>query len=421
MNPDTTSLGLSQRARRRAPSPIRELMPYLGIEDMISLGGGYPNPLTFPFEEISLRARGGETLSLTGAQLLQASQYGPTEGLSPLLEEIRGWQRYKDGVEIPEAGLLMLNGSQEGLYILADLLLDEGDEVVLSEPSYPGAAAAFRSFSDRFLAIPLDEEGMRCDLLGRVLAERRARGQGLPRLVYTVPNGHNPAGVSLSERRRRELVELACKYDLLLLEDDPYQLLRFAGSSRPPTLQSLLPERVLRLDSFSKILCPGLRLGYASGPPWLIRAMVLHKQASNLQTASLAQALLLMLLRFLGHEGLMQSIADKVALYLSNRDTMVRAAQRHLPEELSFDIPQAGMFIWFELPDGYDASRMIDLDCTELGVLLVPGPAFSTQGGCCNAMRASFSMVPKERIEEGIRRFARMLEREKERVEGGTP
>ncbi|MBM4319302.1 MAG: PLP-dependent aminotransferase family protein [Deltaproteobacteria bacterium] len=408
----------STRALRRTPSPIRELMPLLSLEGMISLGGGYPNPETFAFRQVRVELKqpdggeGGASLLLEGPELLQASQYGATEGLPALLEQLRGWQRFKDGVELDRNQLLLLNGSQEGLYIAADLLLDEGDEVVVDEPTYPGALAAFRSFTDRFLAIALDGEGMCTDELSRLLERRRERGEPLPRFVYTIPNGHNPAGVTLSEPRRHALAELARRYDLLLLEDDPYQLLDLDGGERLPTLQRLAPERVLRLDSFSKILCPGLRLGYATGPAELVRAMVLHKQASNLHTSSFAQALLQAYFRAEGNTGLLQRVQASVALYRRSRDAMVAAAHRHLPPEIRFQVPRAGMFLWFALPAGCDAGRMVQQDARELGVLLVPGGAFSAQGGCRNALRASYSMVDPPRIEEGMRRFAEMIRRE---------
>lgn len=404
---------LSSRGARRRPSPIREMMRYMGMEGMLSLAGGYPNPRTFAFTRVQVElAGGGEPLVLEGAELERATQYGATEGLGALTEQLVGWQRFKDGVELPAGGLVVLNGSQEGLYILADLLLDDGDEVLVCEPTYPGALAAFRSFTDRFVAVPLDGEGMRTDLLAELLDGRAARGEPLPRFIYTIVSGHNPAGVTLSERRRRHLVELARRHRLPILEDDPYQLVQLEESPRPPTLQSLAPELVVRLDSFSKILCPGLRLGYASGPAALVRAMVLFKQASNLHTSTFAQALLAAFLRRDGFAGLLARVRANVGLYRRNRDAMVEGARRHLPAEVRFAVPGAGMFLWFDLPAGCDGERMLREDAEALKVALVPGAHFSTQGGCRNAMRASFSMIDPERADEAMRRFGEMVRRE---------
>lgn len=421
MDPTLSDLRLSSRARRRRASPIRELIPYMALEDMISLGGGYPNPDTFPIGELRvvLKGESPRELVIAGDALARAQQYGATEGAPGLLELLRSWHLAKDDVRLGPGELMVLNGSQEGLYLAADVLLDEGEEVLLSEPSYPGAVAALRSFGARLTTVPLDGDGLRVDLLAELLERRREAGAPLPRLVYTIPNGHNPAGVSLSVERRRALAALAQEHDLLLLEDDPYQLVRLQPGPPLPTLQSLAPERVLRLDSFSKILCPGLRIGYVSGPAPLVRAMALHKQASNLQTGSLTQAVLAAYLDALGNDGLLRHVDTVVRRYTTQRDAMVTAARRHLPASVSFEVPQAGMFLWLRLPTGCDAQRMIDADCEALKVLLVPGAAFSTTGGCTDALRASYSLVSPERLDEGMRRLALMLGRELARA--GAP
>jgi DNA-binding transcriptional MocR family regulator len=382
---------------------------------MISLGGGYPNPATFAYSKLSLELDvGGEPISLEGDALLKATQYGPSEAFGPLDGALRSWHRFKDGVELEENGLLVLNGSQEGLYMLADVLLDEEDAVMVSEPTYPGAIACFRSFTENLLAIPMDGEGERVDVLEALLSARQARGERMPKLLYSIPTGHNPSGVSSSLERRKALVDLARRFNFIIADDDPYQLLSLDPGERVQTLQSLAPERVVRLDSFSKILAPGLRLGYLSGPSWLVRAMVLHKQASNLHTSSFAQAILAGTMERLGNDGMMRRIASNVELYRGNRDAMHQAARRHLPSSVRYNLPRAGMFMWFELPEGCDSKRMLDRDAQSLKVILVPGSAFSTRGGCRNAMRASFSMVSPEQIEEGMRRFGEMLAHELE-------
>ncbi len=407
---------LSARGAGRAPSPIRELMPYMREPGMISLGGGYPNPATFPFRGFSVELVGSEApLALTGEELAAAMQYAQTPGLPMLLERLTSWHATKGGPALPTEQFLVLTGSQEGLYIAADVLLDEDDEVLLSEPSYPGALSAFRSFTRHLTAIPMDDQGLSAAGLEAVLREREAGGGKMPRLLYTIPNGHNPAGISQSETRRHELVALAERYGLFILEDDPYELLALDDGPRPPSLQSLAPERVLRLDSFSKILCPGLRLGYATGPAHVIRAMALHKQASNLHTSSFAQAILHAFLRSEGDEGLLRRIRTNVPLYRRNRDAMIEASRQFLPDDVRWRTPAAGLFIWYTLPEGFDAARMIREDCAALSILLVPGSAFSTTGGLRNAMRASFSMVSIAETVEGVRRFAQMIERERAR------
>lgn len=402
---------LSSRAVRRAPSPIRELVPLMSLDGMISFGGGYPNPKTFAFTRITADLAGGGQIEISGADLVAATQYGPTDGLPALREELVRWHAHHTGSE-PPGPPLVLNGSQEGLYLLADVLLDPGDAVVVTEPTYPGALACFRSFGATFEAVPTDGGGMRTDALAARLAELHATGDPLPRLIYAIPNGDNPGGTTLPEARRRELAALARRYDLPLVEDDPYALVRLEDTPPRPTLQSLAPEHVLRLDSFSKILAPGLRLGYATGPAELLRAMVLHKQASNLHTSSLSQALLLGLLRAEGPDGLRTRVDAAVARYRVHRDAMVASARRHLPEGCSFTVPDSGMFLWVTLPAGCDADRMVREHTRDLGVLVVPGPAFSTQGGLRDAVRTSFSLVGPEAIDEGMRRLGEMIRRE---------
>ena len=417
---ETGPFRLSSRALRRSPSPIRELMPYLRQEGMISFGGGYPNPETFAFESMRVRlTRDGGEVTISGADMVAASQYGATEGLPALRAELRRWLFVKNGVEVPEAGMTVVNGNQEGIYLAGDVLLDEGDEAVVTEPTYPGALAAFRSFSEGLLAIPIDAEGIRTKILAEALAEREREGRPLPKLIYAIPNGDNPAGTTLSLSRRKALVALAVRYDIPIVEDDPYELIRLHDHPPLPCLYALAPSHVLRLDSLSKILCPGLRLGCVSGPPQLVRALNLHKQASNLHTSTFAQAVLLAYLRQDGPEGLLARVATNVALYRRNRDAFVEAATRILPDDVVLDVPEAGLFLWITLPEGFDGQRMVDQDCADLGVLLVPGAAFSTCGGLRNALRASFSMIDPRTMETGVRRLAEMIRRERERVSAG--
>lgn len=407
---------LSERARGKEPSPIRELLKYLKIEGMISLGGGYPNPETFVFDRLDVRFKGGATVALEGGDLIVASQYGPSDAHAGLREELIEWHRSKDGVALDRSRLVVLNGCQEGLFVMAYLFTDEDDSIALSEPAYPGALSAFRSFTRNFLPVPLDERGMNTEALDAKLAEIRTAGGRLPKFVYTVPSGHNPGGVALSQERKRHLLEIAARYDILVLEDDPYQLVRLDGSDPPPTIQSMDEEgRVVRLDSFSKVFAPGLRIGYASGPPDIVRQFVLFKQSSNLHTSMFIQAVLERYMATSGQDGFREHIRGNCALYTENRDAMIEAAREFLPSQVRYNVPNEGMFVWFVLPEGCDAGRMIDEQCEELKVLLVPGRAFSTAGGLTNSMRASFSMVSPEEIREGMRRFGEMITAEMNR------
>jgi 2-aminoadipate transaminase len=252
--------------------------------------------------------------------------------------------------------------------------------------------------------------------LERILAMKKAGGERLPKFIYDVPNGNNPAGVSLSLERRSHLLQIASRYDLLILEDDPYQLVQLENNDPLPTLQSMdTEERVLRLDSFSKIFAPGLRLGYASGPSGIIGYFQLYKQGSNLHTSAMDQALLAGFLANHTDDEFRALISENCGIYRRNRDAVLAAARKYLPADIRYNIPLAGMFIWFEMPAGFDAERMVETDGMELGILLIPGSGFSTTDGLKNYMRASFSMIAPEQVEEGMIRFAKMVERERER------
>lgn len=402
---------LAARAKNKAPSPIRELMKYLQIEGMISLGGGYPNPETFVFDRVQIHFKGGQTVEIDGEELTTAAQYGPSDANANLRKALQGWHRFKDGVDLNDDQIVVLNGCQEGLFIMAYLFADPNDSIVLSEPNYPGTLAAFRSFTKNFITVPLDKNGLQTDILNDKLEMIEMTGEALPKFIYEIPNGHNPGGVSLSLERRMQLLDIAERFDLLILEDDPYQLLKLDDRPTLPTLQSLdkSGRRVIRLDSFSKIFAPGLRIGYASGPAEVIRQFVLFKQSANLHTSTFIQVILLKYLQAAGYEKFQQLIRKNCETYRQNRDAMIAAARRHLLPEVKYHIPSEGMFIWFELPKECNAQRMIEEQCEELKVLLVPGNAFSSQNGCQNYMRASFSMVTPDQIEEGIKRFNEMI------------
>ncbi len=403
---------LAKRAQGRQPSPIRAIFPLLSIPGMISFGGGYPNPRTFPFAKMSLAFHGGEQIELMDNALNRALQYGPSGSDPVLLPQLILWHQSKDDITLARDSIVILNGSQEGLFIAAFLFLEAGDSVVVSEPTYPGALSAFTAFTDKFVSIPLDEHGMNTALLEAELRKLRENGQALPKMIYTIPSGHNPGGVALSPERRVHLLELAREYDMLVLEDDPYQLVRLDDEPPPKTLQSMDEEgRVIRLDSFSKIFAPGLRVGYASGSPEIIKHFVLFKQCSNLHTSSLTQNVLAAYLDEATPEGFQAQIMEKCRLYRANRDAMVAAAREYLPAEVRFNIPGEGLFIWFELPETCDAAAMVEKYSRDMKVLMVPGSAFSAQGGCRSCMRASFSMVGEEEIQEGMKRFGEMISR----------
>jgi 2-aminoadipate transaminase len=408
---------LARRVQGMKPSPIRKLVPIMRMPGMISFGGGYPNAQTFAFTSVDVVFKSGRQFTIRDKAMDLACQYGPTDASADLKPHIVRWHDDKDGVALKGEQIQVLTGAQEGLHTMAYLFLDQEDSVVMSEPAYSGALGAFRAFTERFIPVPLDAQGMITTELEKVLAQKKSAGERLPKFIYDVPNGHNPAGVSLSLERRGHLLQIASRYDLLILEDDPYQMIQLEDNDPLPTLQSMdREERVVRLDSFSKIFAPGLRLGYASGPVEVIGYFQLYKQGLSLHTSAMDQALLAGFLANHTHEEFRALIRDNMGLYRRNRDAVLAAARKYLPADIRYNAPLAGMFIWFEMPAGFDAERMVETDGMELGVLMVPGSGFSVTGGLKNYMRASFSMIAPEQIEEGMTRFAAMIERERKRI-----
>ncbi len=412
---------LARRTQGLAPSAIRRLVPLMRQPGMISFGGGYPHPGSFAFDTLEILFKSGKRFTVKDRLMELACQYGPTDAQADLKPHLLKWHALKDRVELEADQIQVTNGSQEGLHILGYLLLEEGDGVVISEPAYPGALGAFGAFTREFVSVPLDDQGMITEELERILEKRDKASLKRPKFIYEVPCGHNPAGVTLSLKRREHLLAVASRYDLLIVEDDPYQLVSLEeGLERLPTLQSLDREgRVVRLDSFSKIFAPGLRLGYASARPEIINCFQLYKQTTNLHTSAMVQAELAAFFSIHSGEEFLSLIAQNCRFYRENRDLMVACAGKYLPSYVKFNIPREGLFIWFELPPGFDAARMMEQDSLELKVLFVFGSAFSPGGRLKNFMRASFSMVGPGEIEEGMRRFAVMIKREEERVSPG--
>jgi DNA-binding transcriptional MocR family regulator len=409
---------LARRTRGLKPSPIRKLNPLMRLPGMISFGGGYPNAQTFALTSVEVVFKSGRRFQIRDETMDLACQYGPTDANADLKPHLLKWHAARDGVNLTGEQIQVLNGAQEGLHTMAYLFLDEEDSVALSEPAYPGAIAAFRAFTERLIPIPVDAQGMVTGELERILARKKAEGERLPKFVYDVPNGNNPAGVILSPERRRQLLQIASEYNLLILEDDPYQLIQLEDRDPMPTLQSMDREdRVVRLDSFSKIFAPGLRIGYASGPAEIIGYFQLYKQGLNIHTSAMDQTLLAGLFANHSCEEFRALIRENCNLYRKNRDAMIEAARKHLPADIRYNTPAAGMFIWFEMPGNFDAARMVEIDGVEVGIILIPGSSFSITGSLKNYMRASFSMITWDQVEEGMLRFAVMIERERIRAD----
>ncbi len=400
-------------AKRMSRSVIRELLKLTNRPGLISFAGGLPYPGSFPAEgirEICDRV-------LTDSPHV-ALQYSATEGLPELRDLLLGFLAHH-GLQVGREELIVTSASQQSLDLVGKIFLDRGDTVITENPSYLGALSAFRSYGVRFLPVEMDEEGLQTASLARELKELKSSAgtgdeyfQNMPKFLYTIPDFQNPTGVTMSLARRRELLEVAAEYDLLIVEDVPYKWLRFAGEDLP-MLSALEREsgdggrRVIGLYTFSKILSPGLRLGWVTADPAVIDKFVQAKQAVDLCTSSLAQSIAV---EFLKSGAMEQAIQRNRRAYAAKAGAMLQALEGEMPRlpGLCWTQPQGGMFLWLVLPEPLDADRMFK-EALEANVAYVVGSAFYPNGGGHNTMRLNFSFPSEEEIREGIGRLSSLI------------
>jgi GntR family transcriptional regulator/MocR family aminotransferase len=360
----------------------------------IHFGGGTGDPHLFPAEEYRKVIQ--NVLRRDG---IDAFEYGDRRGYSPLRETIAHVLAIQ-GFPIKPEQLLITAGSQQALALVAQLLLKPGETILVEEPTYAGALDLFRTLGLKIIGVPVDEHGMQVELLEPLLQRHH------PRLIYTIPNFHNPTGTCLSSARRYHLLSLADRYNIPILEDDFVGDLRYEGRAQP-ALKSLDPGgRVIYISTFSKMVMPGLRVGFLAAEGPIYDRLVEFKRATDLATANLNQRALELYVtvgRYQAH------LRRSCQLYRKRRDAMIAAIQRYLPARVSADIPLGGLFIWLRLPEGCDAEALLPLACAE-GVAFAPGSSFFLEpGNGCRYMRLNFSVHAPDEIEEGIRRLATAL------------
>ena len=389
----------SHSAKQITSSAIRDLLKVTEQPDMISFAGGLPAPECFPTEELMAAAE-----RVLVERPLAALQYGPTEGYRPLREFITSLMRGR-GLAVPADQVLTLNGSQQGLDAVGKLLIDPGSTVLVEEPTYLGALQAWRPYSPKFVTLPMDADGLDVTALENVL-----RAGERPRFLYLVSCFQNPTGITPSVERKRALLEVAAKYGLPIVEDDPYGELYYEGQ-RPPILAALDAEmhgelrHVLYLSTFSKLLAPGLRVGWAVAPTELVSKLAHAKQGMDLHTGSLSQATAYEACR----DGLLDRHVPTIrATYHARRDAMLAALEAHMPKQVSWTRPNGGMFIWLTLPAHIDTTELLQASL-EQRVAFVPGTSFYANGGGTNTMRLNFSHSAPDRITEGVARLARSI------------
>ncbi|MBB3276880.1 PLP-dependent aminotransferase family protein [Pseudoxanthomonas sp. OG2] len=385
---------LSRRAQALTSSAIREILKVTERPEVISFAGGLPSPATFPI------ARMQEATDKVFAEAPQAAlQYGPTEGFTPLREWVAA-RHSRDGVTVRPGQVLIITGSQQGLDLLGKVLIDEGSKVLVETPSYLGALQAFSLFQPAFSSMRSDDEGIVVDALD----EAQLRGG---RFMYCLPNFQNPTGRRLPLERRRALIARARAAGVLVVEDDPYGELSYRGEQLP-SLLSMDPDNVVYMGSFSKVLAPGLRLGYLIAPEPLHAKLVQAKQAADLHTPSFSQRIV-----FEAVQGgfLDRHIPEIRKLYGDQCELMLSALQRHFPAEAKWNRPAGGMFIWVTLPEGVDAGALL-ARAIEQNVAFVPGAPFFAVDPQPNTLRLSFVTVSAEKIEQGMARLGTLVREE---------
>jgi 2-aminoadipate transaminase len=370
--------------------------------DIISFAGGLPAPEVFPVKEFQQACN--TVLEQHGAQALQ---YSTTEGYRPLREMIAR-HNARFSVEVTADNILITSGSQQALDFIGRLFINRGDYIVVESPTYLGALQAWNAYGAQYISIPMDENGIIVDELESALRKG-------PKFIYVLPNFQNPSGSTLSLERRQKLVELADKYGVPIVEDDPYGQLRYEGENIPSVVYLDSKFRgpngghysgnVIYLSTFSKLLAPGLRLAWVIAPPEVIRKLVMTKQAADLHTSSFNQ--------YVAHEVAKGGFLDehvKVirATYKERRDVMLEMMEEMFPPEVSWTHPLGGMFLWGILPEGMDAADALKI-AIERKVAFVPGVAFHANGGGANTMRINFSYSTPNNIREGITRLGTVL------------
>jgi DNA-binding transcriptional MocR family regulator len=388
----------ARRAAGMAASEVRALFAVASRPDVVSLAGGMPYVQALPTEHVLEVV---ESVLMERADI--ALQYGAGQG-SPLLRERLAMLMSEEDTAADPEDLVVTTGAQQALDLVGKILIDPGDTIVVEAPAYVGALSAFSVYEPRFLQIDLDDEGMVVDQLEEALL----RGER-PKFVYTVPNFHNPAGVTMSGRRRHQLVALCREAHLPIVEDNPYGLLRFEGDPEP-TLRSLDPHNVIYLGTVSKVFSPGVRVGWAVAESGVLQRLVLAKEAADLCGS---QFTMLVTERYFDGEGWRRNLERLVDIYRSRRDVMLSALGERFPSDAVWTRPSGGFYVWVTLPEYFDTPTLLAA-AVERKVAYVPGTAFYPDGRGRRQMRLSFCYPTEDRIEEGVRRLGELLADEEE-------
>ena len=388
---------LSDSAKGMKRSAIRELLKLTQKPEIISFAGGLPAKESFPLEQ--LQEICAEVIATDGAA---ACQYGSTEGVPELLEILA--QRYRDqGLSyVTKENIKIITSSQQGLDTVGKIFLNRGDKYICELPSYLGALGAFNSYGGVGVGIPQDEQGMSAVELEKTLAEMKAKGEK-PKFIYLIPDFQNPAGMTMPEARRIEILNIAKKHEIMIIEDSPYRELRFSG--KPQRMLYDLDNgegNVITLGTFSKIFMPGFRMGWVLAHPMVIDNFVKAKQSTDLCTSAFLQKITV---KFFQKNYFDANVKKIVDMYRGKLEAMLGAFEKYMPEGVTWTRPEGGLFLFLTLPEGYDAEELFQI-AIEKNVAFVLGTVFFVNGGGKNTMRINFSYMSEEMNIEGVKRLA---------------
>ena len=392
----------SEKAKKLKASQIRELLKLTQSPDIISLAGGLPNPKAFPVDIIHECVE-----KVFDKDIQNALQYGTTEGLSQLRGELAERMKKVKDINCEIHDIMITNGAQQALSLLALTLIDPGDTYLTAVPTYLGAIQAFHAYEANCESIPMNNEGIDIDSLRRNL-KRLHRTGIIPKFLYTVPNFQNPSGETMTLKHRKELLDIASEYDFLIVEDDPYGEINFEQSVIPPIKSFDKRGRVIYLSTFSKILAPGFRLGWVIASKEILNKLILAKQATDLCTNVFSQYVAYEYVK----QGFLDDQVNKISiLYKHKRDVMLDSLTKYFPKEVKWTVPKGGMFIWITLPKMID-TRLMFQKALSKKVAYVVGEAFFPEWGNYHSMRLNFSYSNDDTIKEGIKRLADVINEE---------
>lgn len=394
---------------------------YNAPKESISLAEGMPNEMTFPFEQINVVLKNGSQFTLEGPELHSALQYIPTQGYPPLVMSLKEFTyQVHQPPHWDKREIIITNGSQDGISKSLEMIVEEGDDVLVQDPLYVGTEIILKPFKTNLIGIEQDEYGIipkkLVDALENCKAKYTEEGGGMrkmPKVIYINPTGSNPTGVTMPLERRREIYRICCEYNIMILEDDAYFFLHFL-EEQPISFLSLDTEgRVIRFDSMSKVLSSGLRLGWLTGPKPLVQNIELHIQSSFLHSSTLSQVILQNLLNIWGFEGLLSHFESVRSYYKARRDFTIAAMERHLKGLCDWTIPTGGMFVWIKVRGVSDVYEMLMTRGLKKNITFVPGHGFMADPTkACNYIRASFSKASLKQIDKAMRLLAELIKEE---------